>query len=424
MTRWTRKVFVWASLVGMMASLIGVDLYRAQAQPVTGLDANPFLDLFPSLRTAPAPDWVQPGTRLTYYSIAGSTAGGKHRYIEDPQGNWRDPMTGKHYRQEQVAGGGSGVSGHGYTQINIALLNRAVALLDVRSYGITGTSGPPVILSQAGAIGLPGAGGDFWLNPSVLRGLAGVNSTNLKIFLGPYQINGRRYKGVWIHSGAATWVYDTSTGVLLHSGSEGHGADIQGPLARGDSRQGATFIGQNTLVDMRTTHLPWAFAGAPDWVARVRVLRYQGSAGVHVPGSPMFPTPISTTYERRDGGANWVRYRQTVVQAAPSGLPPNTAQAELVFGPAQLGGLWIAPRALAQLHSGQILDADPVTRVTASVGRIGRIPSGRVAITITESGAGEQIDYAYDANSGMLLSVHTFNRVLNAEIQMSLVSAQ
>src|SRR5262249_28409633 len=96
----------------------------------------------------------------------------------------------------------------------------------------------------------------------------------------------------------------------------------------------------------------------------------------------------------------------------------------LVFGPAQLGGLWIAPRALAQLRSGQILDRDPVTRVTASVGRIGPIPSGRVAVTITESGAGEQIDYAYDASSGMLLSVHSFIRVLNYETQMSLVSAQ
>jgi hypothetical protein len=271
---------------------------------------------------------------------------------------------------------------------------------------------------------LPGAGGDFWLNPGVLRGLSTANSSSLKIFLGPYQINGRRYKTVWVHSGGATWVYDADTGVLLHSGTEGRGADIQGPLAPGDSRQGATLIGQNTLVDIHTTNLPWASAGAPDWVARVKLLRYQGSAGLHVPGSPVFPTPISTTSERQGGGANWARYRQTTIQSGMAGIPPNTAQVERVFGPAELGGLWIAPRALAQLRSGQILDTDPVTRVTASVGRIGRIPSGQVAVTITESGAGEQIDYVYDANDGVLLSVHTFDRVLNAETQMSLVSAQ
>ncbi len=422
MSRWTRKALLWASLLGMIASMIGAKVLPAQAQPPTGLGANPFVNLFPALRTAPAPEWLRLGTRLTYYSIVGNIPGGKHRYVKDPAGRFRDPLTGERYRQVP-AEGSRGVSGHGYTQVNVVLLNSAVALLDLRIYGITGTSGPPVIFSEGGAVGLPGAGGDFWLNPDALRGLAGANSSALQIFLGPYQIKGRPYEALWVHSGTDTWVYDHSTGVLLH-GSTGAQRDIRGPLLPSDSRQGAMFISQNTLLDMRTTNLPWASESAPDWVARVRVLRYQGSAGVHVPGSPFLPQPISATYERRDGGANWAHYRQTIIQNAPAGLPPNTAQAELVFGPAQLGGLWIAPRALAQLRSGQIVDTDPVTGVTASVGPIGRIPSGRVAVTITESGAGEQIDYAYDASSGMLLSVHTFNRVLNAETQMSLVSAQ
>ena len=120
---------------------------------------------------------------------------------------------------------------------------------------------------------------------------------------------------MWIDSGGATWVYDFETGILLHSSTATQGAAIQGPLAQGDSRQGATLIAQNTLVNVRTG-------------------------------------------------------------------------------------------------------------VTASVGRIGPVAQGRRGVVITESGAGEVIDYLYDAGSGMLLAVHTFDRVLNAETQLRLVAAR
>jgi len=113
MKRSNRKVLVWANLLALTALLIGAGVAAVPAQPVTGFDTSPFLTLFPGLRTAPAPGWLRQGTRLTYYSIAGSIAGGKHHYIEDPGGRWVDPRTGKHYRQEQVGGAGGGVSGDG-----------------------------------------------------------------------------------------------------------------------------------------------------------------------------------------------------------------------------------------------------------------------------------------------------------------------
>lgn len=423
MRRWSPKALSWASALALIGALLGSGPDYGDAQPVAPQDAIPFATLFPALRTAPAPGWLRQGTRLTYYSIAGSIAGGKHRYIEDPSGNWVDPTTGKHYRQVQIGGAAGGVSGHGYTEVNVALLTGAVAVLEVRSYGLRGPNSAPVIFTEGGAVGLPGAGGDFWMNPDVLRRLGTGNSSTLKILRGPYEINGRQYSAVWIDSGGATWVYDVNTGILLHSSTAGQGASIQGPLAQGDTRQGATLIAQNTLVGVRTTKLPWAFAAAPDWVARITVLRYQGTVALHVPGSPAFPTPVSATFEREAGGANWARYRQLIMQGGAGG-PTTSAQTEMAFGPALLDGLWIAPNALAGLRSGQILDTDPVTHVTASVARIGPISQGHVGVIISESSTGEVIEHVYDASTGMLVVAHTWDRVLNAETQLKLVSAR
>lgn len=177
-------------------------------------------------------------------------------------------------------------------------------------------------------------------------------------------------------------------------------------------------------MNVRATTLPWGTAPAPAWVGSTRVLRYQGEMAVHVPGSPVFPVPVSVTFQRQGGGADWARYQQITVQGGMGGVPPNVSEAERAFGPASLGGLWISPQALARLHSGQVVDSDPVTKVTVSVGRIGPTSAGMMAVTITELGAGQRIDHLYDQNSGVLLATTSFDRVLNAQTELRLVHRQ
>jgi hypothetical protein len=418
------KVILPCALTLTILALPGT--IRAQRATV---DQNIFLDLLPGLKTAPAPAWLQPGTRITYFSAAASIAAASTKLVEDPSGKWEVTYpdgSKKHFREEDISG--TGQAGAGYTVLSVVYLDRSVAVMEFRSYAMLTYGGPSTLARTAGAVGIPGAGSDFWMHPAVLAQATGLQlGGELRVFRMGYALRGKQYRVIRFQGKNSSWNYEETLGILFRSTTTAEQtvmvppAGTSGPVTQ---QVGQSLIAQTTFVDMRTTHLPWASESAPDWVARVRVLRYQGSMGVHVPGSPFFPQPISATYERQDGGANWARYRQTFVQKAPPGLPPVTTQVPLVFGPAQLGGLWIAPRALAQLRNGQTLDTDPVTRVTASVGRIGPITSGRMAVTITESGPGEQIDYAYDASSGMLLSVHIFHRLLNVETQMSLVSAQ
>jgi hypothetical protein len=209
----------------------------------------------------------------------------------------------------------------------------------------------------------------------------------------------------------------------LHSSAAGLGPPIRGPVAKGESTQGSTYLSQNTLVDVHVTNLPWSSAAAPDWVARTRFLRYDGAINVYVPGNAPIPVPLTSTFRWQKGGPHWAQYHQTVVQATGTGVALTT-EAERVFGPATVGGLWVAPQALRQLRPGQVVDRDPVTQVTVSVGQIQRTPQGTTAIVITETAAAQTVDYLYDLDSGVMLSVSNFNKIVNQQIQLRLVASQ
>jgi hypothetical protein len=148
------------------------------------------------LATAPAPPWLRQDTRLTYYSSAASVVGGTHQYIEDPDGEWIDKSTGKRFRQENI----SGASGHGYTQVNVAWLDGSIAVLEIRSYSISGVNGPPTILTLGTTVGLVGAGADFWLSPQVLAGISDSRAPGLTVLRMP-PVGGRSYSAIRFQSG-------------------------------------------------------------------------------------------------------------------------------------------------------------------------------------------------------------------------------
>ena len=177
-------------------------------------------------------------------------------------------------------------------------------------------------------------------------------------------------------------------------------------------------------MEIRPANLPWASSAAPAWVAQVHTLRYEGTQALRVPGSPAFPIPVSVTFARRYVGLNWARYRETMVTGGMGGVPPSTVQWDRVFGPAQIGGLWIAPQSLAQLRPGQVLDSDRVTKVTTSVGQIARTRAGIDVVHIIEQSDGNRIEYHYDRSSGMLVYANLVDKVLNSQTQIRLVQRQ
>ncbi|MCU0274124.1 MAG: hypothetical protein MUE34_12910 [Acidimicrobiales bacterium] len=407
----------------------------ATAPPVTGppatsppttdpeaalADPNLFVDQLPALRTAGAPDWVSEGTRITYYAVAASTPNSYHQYVEDEFGEWIDPATGERYTQEDIPG----AAGHGYNQVTVASLTDAVAALSVRAFGLSDLSldSPVVTLTWSGAIGIPGAGADYWLHPDVLATVEEVVSPSLKILRMPYTIDGREFSSLWIQSlgddANLTWVYDLDSGILLHTASATTGPPIAGPVAAGEGREGNTFLTQSTLVDVRDLDLPWADGTAPSWVGTTSRLQYEGFSTVSVLGDPSVMLGSSLAVERRSSGTDWVRYR--MARTTSSTVSPSvTEYLERVEGSAMVGALFLPVEELAGLVPGQVLDQDPVTGAVVSVVSVEPI-TGSFVVTIREEGPGEVSEVVYDGRSGVASTIVTENLLLGIRTELLL----
>jgi hypothetical protein len=308
--------------------------------------------------------------------------------------------------------------------LNVVYVDRSVAVIDVRSYGIVLEAGGRATLAGfMSVVGLPGAGSDFWMHPAVLARAPGLQLGNeLRVLRMDYALRGRQYRVVRFQSSSASWNYEEETGILLRSTSTAQTTVLvpppgtEGPITE---RPGGTIIAQNTLLEARPVSIPWAHAPAPSWLATSRRIRYDGTWTMYVPGSPITPLPLYTVFERQHFGGNWARYVQYVTMPNAPGLPPIQNTWSRVFGPAQIGGLWIPANFLAQLRPGQVLDRDQVTGVVVTVA--GDVGGG---IGISEANQIHRVDYVYDRRSGMMTHLRLSDGVLNTVLELRLTGIQ
>ncbi len=384
-------------------------------------DPNLWVLLHPELADAPAPAWVAAGTRITYYAIAASVPGSYHQYVEDEDGGWVDPTTGDRYRQEDIPA----PAGHGYHQVTVTALDDHVAALSIRVFGLTGVerSSPVTTLTWGGAIGIPGAGADYWVDPAVLGSLDEVVTDELKVLRMPYTIGDDTYTSIWVQvigdDGNITWVYDTVSGVLLHTASSTTGPPLTGPVATGEGREGSTFLTQSTFVGWRQTTLPWATSHAPDWLATVHRVDYTGSITIEVLGTPSVVLDASLAVERVQSGDDWARL--AISRTISSDVAPSITETVVrVDGPAQVGALFVPPDALRALVAGQVLDTDPITGAVVSVDGI-EVAADDTYVTIVERGPAEWSTTVYAASTGLLVSTSSTDATIGATSRFELV---
>ncbi len=318
----------------------------------------PFLLLFPELRDAPAPDWLQTGTRVTY-RVQSATI---------PQA------------QDE-----KGAAAAGYVQYDVVALEQGLVVATSKLY-LDATDGASVMPSLVfPVLGLPGLG-EFWLNPEARASAEQVATDELAVTRMDKTIDGTVYHGVYFeykHQDTRyVWLYDEASGVLLFSS-----------YAIGSENDPARQLGQVMFAGQRQLNLPWRDGHAPGWVAQVHHLHFTGTFQTEVAGAPVPGIESYADVTLQDNFDHWSAYS---LSAGLRGASPSTV-VRLAGGDQVFDALWLAPEALEALENGQTLDSDPITGATITVS------IGSRTVTLTETGQRYRSELTYSLTDGRLL---------------------
>lgn len=373
------------------------------AQAVTTVpDACALAAMVPGALAYGPPPIVRTGTRIVYFGMTASVPGERSQLVLDENGRWVDPTTGERWGEQEVPGAG----GAGYTVLRVGYVDAQVAQLTSRLYGWDPLTRQSAYSMAWGLVSHAGCMADYWIHPTALAALAEVDLPGVRILRMPYRLGERVFDAIRIQTTSAdaydAYVFDLASGLMIFHGARATGAPVWTPPVGGQSGlgEGSTQLVSAWIVDVQEAPVPWQAYPAPAWVAGVQRLTYAGTMTSTTAGTSPFQLPIDLEVTVDARGRDWLHARTVSRMGSIQGIPPTVQASIDASGPATIGGLWIAPEALAQLRPGQ-----PIERVEA-VGTdttVGDTTGGRVVIV--EQGPLHRIDYAYDRASGVLDAV-------------------
>ncbi len=365
------------------------------------------------------PSWIGPGTRLTWYAAAASIANSRFAWVEDPNGQWVDPATGKHYRRTDEAGPNGEppqdqptASGDGLSQIDVLAVegNNVVLASNLytfdRSHSADG-SVSDLLLTPAGGQEVDGSLVDgAWASPALLAQYAGGSAAGLTVLHGPYQLNGTTFDALSFVNGlgggdSSSYTYDLATGVLLSANTSTAG--VTSPFAASGQNPpvGNSQLTMARFVDARQLTLPGVGDANPAWVNGTVQLTYSGSYNWVNPVDPSsgnLTYPVQITATITAGGANW---------ASVSGrtqVPALAIDTQLQTVTGATGNYWYSPSALAGMSADQVLDQDPATGEQIKVGYVGPDQSGNSVVVVDDEVPGTSTQSTYRQSDGLLVA--------------------
>lgn len=362
---------------------------------------SPLLFLVPQAKDMSAPDWVKPGTRITFYGMAGSTPQGGYSLDKDANGQWVDPATGERYSKNDAVGAG----GEGFGQFDVIAVGQHGVALAANLYTIIQPGNPPALLHTplGGMLAAAAGPADLWVHPEILNKAQQFHSPNFFILRGRYPVGNAVYDCLCIvhrdQSSYSSHAYDLRTGVLISGTTTSEGKTAQIRLPNEEAQRGNKGTTITKFVNIRQLKTPGINGTNPPWVRNVRAMHFVGEAQyVNQYDSNIrmnFPARMDVQFGKR--GDNWCQFN-VATQMQIQGAPPQQGQMAGVCGPA--GGWWIDPTALRDLRVGMVLDEDPVTRIRTFVSGA---DAQAVQISIEGPGVGGRAMYARD--TGALQSV-------------------
>lgn len=343
---------------------------------------SPFITLYPDLRSAPAPNWLRPATRVTYNFATATFA----RTQDDPT-----------------------PSGAGLIQYDIIAQNRrnVVFLSTLFNSQIEG-QGPTPLSHQ---IALPGVG-EFWFSPEILENAESAASQGFSVTRMPLVVEGVEYDVVRMQSISTTnqgsgediWAFDVQTGILVMYRQALYRLD-------GSQHSGTTM----TLLGQRQIRLPWRNGTMPEWVEAGLEWQFSGSQTLDVGVGQPTALPMSSISRITRVGSIWSEHaQQTYLYGRDAGSSTTANGAMQLFG-----AYWLPPEALDVLETGTVLDQDPLTGIQTSV-----VQANRQTIVIAAAGPGYLTQLYYDARNGRLIALYLQQQTVNGALYTSLQAVQ
>lgn len=379
-------------------------------------DPSIMLPLVPAAAEAPAPPCIKPGTRLTYFGMTASIPGSYGQLVQDDNGTWMDKETGKRYREEDIGGAGSAA----FNVIYVGHVGGGVVQLSTKLYTLNTATKLCTFAVGGGLVGHAGCAADYWIHPDVLRQVQEVNAQGVRILRMPYTVAGKTYKAIRFQSedksGYQARVYDLETGLMIFHGSRMQGPSVvTAPL--GDSTQtgigeGSTQVITGWIVEVKDIDVPWKNAAAPKWIEQFRQLSYKGVQTSEVAAATTrLNRAMTATVTPKARGPGWVRFNNRYLFESLPGMRPEEVPQEGACGGATIGGLWIAPEALANLRPGQVVETNDKVGTTVTVSEV-----RQGAVAVSEVGPLHRTDCTYDTRTGMLSAMTLTQQIGLAKI--------
>jgi hypothetical protein len=376
-------------------------------------DDCPLRVLLPTAVGSGPPPGLRAGTRLVYFGMSGTIASTRSRLVLDEDGNWIDDATGERYREEPVTGGAGG----GFTVLRVGHVDEQVVQVGVRVYAWDIATGVASYASSSGLVTYAGCASDYWVHPLALATLAERNEPGLRILRMPYRVGDHVFDAIRIQSssesGYTAYVFDLATGLMVFHGSRSTGPAVWTPSLgdRADLGEGSTTLVTIWIVDAADVAVPWADAPVPAWVDRVQALEYEGTMTTFTASAAPLSLALRHVATPDLRGAGWLHLRTSTWLQSVAGMPPGQLDGVDASGTGSIGGLWIAPSALAALAPGQVIDRIAALDVSTTVGAVA---PGRV--TIVEAGPAHRLEHTYDTTTGVLVALRRVDRGPLAEV--------
>jgi len=380
---------------------------------VTAPKPHLLVQMLPDAANCPAPEWIVPGTRITYFTSVAqiNDAAGATNLVPDPNGNITD-ASGNKYREGDAVG--MGVGGAGWDCLDVIAVEPGVVVLSmVQFFNSNGLRGPVTYSSTTPMMSHP-SGCDYFLHPKLLAQLQQHDTNGVSLLKGTMQHRGANYDMVrstvvWDKTRLSS-VYDLTSGVqLTHNSSTQHDGGVaykQSGDTYDSQRKTGRSLANNQFIEVRKINTPWETMKMPDWVRTMKRAQYRGQrvdSGTPEMGLGRLVTYQTIEYTTAHVGETYAFYTTRAMIQMENMPPMDPISSTAAYGPGSIGGLWMDPAALAKLSTGQLIDADSNIGVKTGAEYAGPGPDGRPIVVIASGNELYKMSQTYDARDGRLL---------------------